>query len=273
MTPPDPTADLPRSTTPDTLDAPTRLAREARFLAWLPTIERVIAVTSARHALDGHEKDEFATWATARLIQNDYAIIAKFGERASVATFLSVVVGNLLRDYRNSVWGRWRPSAAALRMGPIGVRLEELIVRDKCAVREAINIVRSAGATESEARLTQMAAQLARRVTDSDVPLEHASDQPASLRADGVASSDERARITQVLRAALDELPDEDRLITRLRFWDGVSVADIARVLHMEQKPLYRRVEGILRRLMGILTRYKVSEADVLDLLAEETLW
>lgn len=246
---------------------------EARFLEALPTIRRIIGAAANRHALSASDRDDFETWATGRLMANDYAILAKFGGRSSLATFLTVVIGNLLRDYRNANWGRWRPSAAASRMGPMGVRLEELTVRDRCSVREAIAMLHSAGAAQPASELMRMAAQLARRVPEAEVSLDEASAQPARERVDDLAHREERQRLAQALRNAVNELPDEDRLITRMRFWDGVSIADIARILHMDQKPLYRRVEGIQRRLQGILARYKVSEHDVQGLLAGDDTW
>ncbi len=51
------------------------------------------------------------------------------------------------------------------------------------------------------------------------------------------------------LEGALGKLDAEDRVILRMRFEDGFTVADVARALDLRQKPLYRRVEGLLRRL------------------------
>ena len=83
---------------------------ERTFLDNLVTIDRVIAVITRRHSLSAAEAEEFASWARARLIDGNYAVLRKFGGRSSLATYLSVVIGNLFLDYRNSIWGRWRPS-------------------------------------------------------------------------------------------------------------------------------------------------------------------
>ena len=52
-------------------------------------------------------------------------------------------------------------------------------------------------------------------------------------------TDDERARLEDALPQAMNELPDEDRVITRMRFWNAISVADIARLLRIDQKPLF----------------------------------
>jgi DNA-directed RNA polymerase specialized sigma24 family protein len=47
---------------------------------------------------------------------------------------------------------------------------------------------------------------------------------------------DQLAAAEQALRAALTELGDEDRAIMRLLYYEGLSVADVARGLQIEQK-------------------------------------
>ena len=58
----------------------------------------------------------------------------------------------------------------------------------------------------------------------------------------------------------------EDRLLLRLRFWQGLSVADIAALLKLEAKPLYRRYERLMRELREALEAQGLgpSEASIL---------
>ena len=56
-----------------------------------------------------------------------------------------------------------------------------------------------------------------------------------------------------VLAMAVARLAPQDRLVLRMRFEDGCSVADIARALQLEQKPLYRRLERMLGELREAL--------------------
>jgi RNA polymerase sigma factor (sigma-70 family) len=243
---------------------------ERLFLQQLPAIDRIIALIARRNALSASDADEFAAWARGRLTDNDYAILRKFGGRSSLPTYLSVVLGNLFRDFRNSLWGRWRPSAAAQRMGPLGIRLEELLVRDGSPLREAIGILRSAGTPESDTALARMAARLPHRTADREVALDAVSEVLADRALTPVLARDETARIEAALLDAIDALPDEDRIITRMRFWDGVSVADISRLLGLDQKPLYRRIDAIQRQLRESLSRRGVTEMDARELLSRD---
>ena len=208
---------------------------ERTFLDNLATIDRVIGVIVRRHSLSAAEAEEFASWARARLIDGNYAALRKFGGRSSLATYLSVVLGNLFLDYRNSIWGRWRPSAAALRLGPIGIRLEELLYREGHSLREAIGVLQSAGVTLSDAELSRLAARIPPREKASEVPLEKA-DSPGviDLRPNpGPAAED--SEVAAAIRAALEQLPSEEQVIVRMRFWDDLTVADIARTLRIER--------------------------------------
>lgn len=244
---------------------------ERLFVESLPVVDRILAIIARRHALAASDTEEFAAWARSRLMDDGYAILRKFGGRSSLATYLSVVLSNLFRDFRNARWGRWRPSAAAGRMGPVGIRLDELLHRDGCSLREAMGILQSAGSTLTEGELTRMAARLPSHLTHREVGIEHADAVPTPSDVDRPAS--ERDRVTAALEAALATLSDEERIITRLRYWDGTSIADIARTLHLDQKPLYRRFEDIQQRLRVVLERHGVSEAMAREALAEEGIW
>ena len=61
-------------------------------------------------------------------------------------------------------------------------------------------------------------------------------------------------RVRTVLDRARQALAPEQRLILKMRFDDGVPVADIARALHLDQKRLYRTIERLLADLCERLT-------------------
>lgn len=110
---------------------------EALFLLQLASIERVISFVSSRHHMPGGEADDFASHVKLKLIEDDYAILRKFQRRSSLRTYLTVVIQRLFLDYRISAWGKWRPSAEALRGGEIAVLLERLMTRDGYGFEEA----------------------------------------------------------------------------------------------------------------------------------------
>ncbi len=242
------------------------------FVDHLPVIERIIAVIARRHALSSTDADDFGSWARTRIIDSDYAAFRKFAGRSSMSTYLSVVLGNLFLDYRNAVWGRWRPSVTATRMGPIGVRLEELLYRDGHTLREAIGVLRSAGAEQSDGELGRMAAKLPARRAQTEVPLEVLDGSPHEID-EAIIETGDGADDFAALRAAMTELPAEDQVLMRMRFWDDISVADIARTLRMEQKPLYRRIEAIETTLRTLLEARGVDRDRARDLLSSEVAW
>lgn len=84
------------------------------------------------------------------------------------------------------------------------------------------------------------------------------ADRPAPATHPDIAIQQREAgsiarRAAQQLADAVGALTPHDRLILRMRFEDGVSIADIARTLQLEQKPLYRRLEGLLSALRRAL--------------------
>jgi RNA polymerase sigma factor (sigma-70 family) len=245
---------------------------ERTFVDNLPVIDRVIATVVRRHALPRADADEFASWARARIIDADYAVFRKFAGRSSLSTYLSVVITNLFRDYRNSVWGRWRPSAAAARAGPMGIRLEELISRDGHSLREAIGVLQSAGVALSDTEIARLAAILPPRTGATEVGLEEV-DAAAVDASPPPSAPDDEAEVIAAVRGALAQLPPEEQLIVRMRFWDDISVADIARTLHTEQKPLYRKLESIQSRIRTLLATHGIDHQRAIELLTQESIW
>lgn len=255
---------------------PERQALEALFLDNLRHLERIVASLCRRHALDEADADDFASWVKLKLVEDDYAVLRKFRGESAVTTYLTVVVAMLFRDYRVRQWGRWRPSAAAQREGRVAVRLETLVHRDGYRLDQAGEILRTSGETGlSDRELGTLLAKLpprgpARPVEVGDDPLASAA---AAGRADdrvlGCEAEAQHRVADEALCRALDRLPPEDRLIIRMRFWEGMSVADIARGLQLEQKPLYRRIDRSLTQLRGSLEAAGITRDRVRSMLGE----
>ena len=100
------------------------------FLKSLPLIEKLIAFASRRSRFGREDGEDFSSWVKVKLIENDYGVLRQFKGGCNLSTYLSVVVQRLAQDYRNHLWSKWRPSAEAIRLGPLAVRLEQLLVRD-----------------------------------------------------------------------------------------------------------------------------------------------
>jgi RNA polymerase sigma factor (sigma-70 family) len=228
---------------------------EQRFLSSLDLIDRIVRVTCRRYRCREDEAEEFASTVKVRLISDDYAVFRKFGGRSSLSTYLTTVIQRLFLDYRNQMWGKWRPSAEAKRLGSLAETLERLVVRDGLRLDEACQVLRmNHGVGESEEELKRLADRLRLQARWQRVPESESLDlSGADHRPDDAVVEGERANLRQrveaQLKRAVDDLPAEDRLLVRLRIEDGSPVADISRLLAVDAKQLYRRYDALFRTL------------------------
>lgn len=250
-------------------------AHEALFLENLQLLDRITASVARRSGLAGDDAAEFGSWVKLRLIENDYATVRKFRGESSFGTYLTVVVAMLGRDYRVQRFGRWRPSAAAKRQGAVAIRLEHLVVRQGYRLEQAAELMRTAGETSlSNLDLARLLGTIPVRPSlrpvevDADAvgDLEAPTGSPDTALQQQTASA-EREELESRVSTTLGSLSVEDRLIVRMRFWEGLSVADVARGLNLDQKSLYRRLDRLLALLRERLMQSGVTPARIRDLL------
>lgn len=247
---------------------------EALFREHLPFIDHAVASVTRVLGLRGADAEEFAAWARERLWEGEYAILRRWRGESRLTTYLTTVVVNLGREFRVKRWGRWRPSAAAQRLGPLAVRLETLVYRDGLRLDEAAELLRTRGETDASDRtLAALLAQVperarARRADDREVPVETiADDATADDAVLDQESSAERRATYQALGDAVARLAPDERIVIRMHFLEGRSLADVARVLDVPQKPLYRVKDRALRTLALALHAAGVTREQVRGLL------
>jgi RNA polymerase sigma factor (sigma-70 family) len=253
--------------------ATSQVEAHERLLAELAWLERACSALARHHALDPDETDDFTSWVRARLFEGDCAIIRKHRGEASLRSYLGTVIARLFLDYRTQRWGRWRPSAEARRSGPLAVRLERMIVRDGHSLGEAMQILKSAGEPTPVRDIQRLAAGLPLRSN----PRKHIRAVPeetvSTAQADDDLNEAERRKAFEfaagALRRALSELPGEDQIVLNLLFREGMKISDIARALSLEQRLLYRRIEGLKGRLGERLRADGIDAQYVRDLLAD----
>jgi hypothetical protein len=103
---------------------------EALFLSCLPVIDEVTAQLCRRHRLSPDESEDFRSEVRLHCSQRDFDLLRRFEGRSSLQTYLTVVISRLFLDYRNRLWGRWRPSIEAKRLGPSAIPIEPLVAHD-----------------------------------------------------------------------------------------------------------------------------------------------
>jgi RNA polymerase sigma factor (sigma-70 family) len=246
---------------------------EELFLANLPFIERLAAQVARDHRASADEAEEFASVLKMKLLEDDYAVFRKFQGLSKLKTYLTVVADRAFLDFRTRSWGRWRPSAEAIRQGEVAVMLEKLVSKEKWSVDEACEILRTNHkVTESRRQLQEIWNRLPVRNPPRMAGEDEIKDvvDLGKRPEEGVFEGelqDTRARVSKALDKVLSNLSLEDRLIIRMRILKGIKVVDIARTMCLKQKPLYRRIEQILERLRTDLEREEVRWDQVSDLL------
>jgi RNA polymerase sigma factor (sigma-70 family) len=246
---------------------------EQLFLSELPRLERAIQRACRNSHLRQEETEDFASHVRLKLIENDYAVFRKFQGKCTLTTYLNTVVLNLLRDYQNHRWGKWRPCAAAVHLGKVAIKLDQLLSRDGRSLDEAIEILRTNHhVQETPQQLREMAAKFpprtSRHVEGQDsLPDLPDQSEPADRLIREAEQDANRQRIYEALEEAMATLPPEDAIIIKMRA--EFSIVEIARVLGLEQKSksLYGRIDRILRTLRKELERRGVHSDDISDLL------
>lgn len=225
--------------------------------------------------MTAEDVDDFVSQVRMHFLADGYAAVRAFEGRCSPATFFSLVIQRQLLDYRARHWGRFRSSAAALRLGPAATRLELLLVRDGLSLDEAVAALAAAGQPIEKLEAAELARRFPKRAGRStQIDLEEV--EPArlavgseSIEADAEAG-ERRATLEAVgaaMRAAMAELPADDRAILRLHFGGGMSLAEIARSMGLEQRPLYRRLGRLCDELRRRLAAAGLDERRVTELL------
>lgn len=244
------------------------------FTANLALIERAVGFACRRYRFGDDDAEEFASIVNLKLLEDDYAVLRTYEQRSKFSTWISVVVQRMALDFRIAVWGKWHASAEAKRLGSAAVELEQLVHRDGQTMEAASTIVMWNHQITREA-LQAIANRLpAREPRRRQVELEDTTLVAKPATVDDALLAKDRQRVAQqlsrILSTAIRGLPDEDRLILQLRFGGGMTVAQIARSLQLDQKLLYPRISERLHDMREVLLASGIDPADVADLIGRD---
>jgi RNA polymerase sigma factor (sigma-70 family) len=218
----------------------------------LALLTRVIRQLSCAHRLSPEDAQDFSQTVHLKLLERNYDVFQRFAGRSSLKTYLTVVVLRLLLDWRDSSFGKWRPTNAAIRLGDDAVRLERLIVRDRYSTTEAIETLLVRNGPDAAPALRDLAASLPlrpRRHLVSDEGLRNLArvefEDPIAVNEQG--ETDQRIRVALI--SALRQLSAADRQLILLRFCRACSMKAAGELLRTEPALLYRRLYRALRAL------------------------
>jgi RNA polymerase sigma factor for flagellar operon FliA len=241
------------------------------FLSNLGVIDRAISYVCHRNHLSPQDGEEFGSEVKTKLIEGNYAVLRKFEGRSSFSTYLTTVIQRLYFQWRVQMWGKWRPSAEAKRLGEKAITLERMITRDGFTYAEALETLttgtRAYTRDEVEALYLRLPERQPRPVLVSAVTPE----QAPTVDPERELFSAERRRSARAAAAAIDEAMEqmdaESQMILRMRFWHGRKVPDIAAALHIEAKRLYKKIDRLLETLRGALQDAGIDREVIADLL------
>ena len=234
------------------------------FLESLALIKQVIAYCGRRFS--PQDAEDFSQTVMTRLIEGNYRILREFRGRSSLRTFLMKAVVRMLLDYQNHLWGKWHPSAEAQRLGLVAVRFERLRYRDRYTFEEACQEMTSKDPGISRATLEAFEAKIPPRI-----PRRMVGEEQLEAEADREKRPDERLeakelegisrQVLGIILLCLNAIDPESRLL--LRMSQQFSVAEIARLWEVDQKPLYRRLDKIYKKLRKELKRHGVRRQEI----------
>jgi RNA polymerase sigma factor for flagellar operon FliA len=251
---------------------------EQLFLAHLPLINKVVAQICRRYHFQKEESEQFLSEVQDKIMADDYSVLRKFEGKCSLKRYLVVVIGRLMLDFQNRLWGKWRPCEMAKKLGPVAVHLDRLLHRDGYSFDEAVEILRTNHKVEMTwQELNEIAVRLpprASRRMEGEEVLEQipSSDDPP----DNMVVQQEKSillnRALEALQKAFTTLGAEDRLILKMWQWDHFTVAQIAKALQLDQvksKALYKHIDKLKAHLRREMERQGIRKEDIDDLFVE----
>lgn len=244
------------------------------FLRHIDTIDRIAAFICRSNRLNATAAEEFASEVKLALVIDDYDIVRKFQGRSSFSTYLTTVISRLFYQHRVKEWGKWRASAEAKRLGQKAVVLERLITRDGFSLGEARQFLTTGNSPDyTAAEIDSIYARLPARQPRPVLVTEDDSNDVASHEAaDDTVMARERRQVAKKAAQILDEfigkMKAEDQLILRMRFWHGKRAPEIALLLTIDQKKVYKRIDKLLAALRKELIARSIDRSVADDLLS-----
>lgn len=220
---------------------------------WTDELSAAVAVVARRRRLSAEQRDDLLSYAVCRLLERNVGR----GDITSIAdcpgAYLRRVVDRLWIDLTNELWGRWRPSAGARRMGKTGVELDRLIRREGLAACEAVPIAEHRSSRrrgrDTLYRLARKLRPKPRRVSITAV--DPASDDRPDRRLGRKEEGESLRRALRMLREEMERLDDLSRRVLSGKYLEQLTAGRLGRELDLDDRSVYRiayRALGILRQ-------------------------
>jgi RNA polymerase sigma factor (sigma-70 family) len=246
----------------DPHDEPAATVSSGRALyeAHLDLIRERSATIARLHHLCGEDLKDFPQHVCLKLLENDCAKLSLYRGDCPFPKFLWSVIEHLCFDYLDWLYGKWRPCVAAQVRGPLGVAYDRLTSRDGYTPSEAFEILRTNYQfTISRDAFDDLVTNIPIRPRRRLVPDEPSEDMPSPVLPPDVQLEEETCDKTLIavlaaLEAAIEAMPNpRDRIILKMLYRDGESLATIARTLGLDHKRLFRHRDKLFAQLRETL--------------------
>jgi RNA polymerase sigma factor (sigma-70 family) len=246
------------------------------LLDHLDLIDQIVRKTASHRHLSATEREDFAGFVRVRLIEDNYAILRKFQGRSSWFTYLSAVIERMGFDFCAEMWGRWRPSAMAERLGPAAILLERLVTRDSHSIEEAFVIVRHHGVDLTDAELRSLWERLPPRVRTTEVSEDAAAGLSGNDSSEVLVEDADRKRAVERLNRGLQDaflqIAPQDRVTIALHFDQNLSISRIAKLTGSSVPTLHRRLKKSFLQLEAALIRDGFDPRDLSELIGHHSI-
>jgi len=222
---------------------------------------------------------EAALFVLEALRKEDWKILRAFSGKASFGTYLRSVVFRLLEDFSRRKYGRLQPPSWLRRLGGIWLLLYSYLCLERLTIAEAVEMSHQRFQARTKAEIERAAREIKRRITDCgshqmiEVELDEGglpdAEEGRRRRPEEMLERHQRLELLQAVWAAamtpgdfeksspagkVDfpfQLTSQEKLLIRMRYVDGLTVAKIAALLGCSR----HRINGRLRRLLMRLRR------------------
>ncbi len=244
----------------------------------LAAVGDAVRFVASRYRLSADMTEELNSRALLHLVDHDYAVLRQWRRESSLQTYLTTVIARVFLDLRSKEWGKAKPPAIARRLGSLALMLWRLTHRSRLSFDEAVKTLQSehrVAATRDElwdmyVKLPAPSSRYFVGVTEL-AGMEQAGGDAAVL-VEQIERRRLAAKVERGLASALAGLAAEDRLILKLFFHDNLFLAEIARLLHIDQPRLYPRFRGLMARLRASLEAQGLSVEDTRAIIGEVEL-
>ena len=92
---------------------------EELFLSRLESIKKVIRAVCRRSRFSQQDCEDFRSRMMIKLVRNDYKVFREYRGESKIRTYLTRVISREGLDFCDHLWGKWRPSQVARRLGKV----------------------------------------------------------------------------------------------------------------------------------------------------------